>query len=157
MKRNIFLILFLLVFVSCSLLLEGTKKTFIRSGKNSFGDIIANLDDKYIREGEFSFGDIIANIDGNYIREGKLSFGDIIANIDGNYIREGKLSFGDIIANIDGNYIREGKLSFGDILFNIDGPATIAQKAALAAAALRLAGRLQLEREKGKKNKDSQS
>ena len=133
MKRNIFLILFLLVFVFCSLLLEGTQKTFIRSGKNSFGDIIANLD-------------------GNYIREGKLSFGDIIANIDGNYIREGKLSFGDIIANIDGNYIREGKLSFGDILFNIDGPATTTQKAALAAAALRLAGRLQVERDGEKKS-----
>ena len=114
MKRNIFLILFLLVFVFCSLLLEGTQKTFIRSGKNSFGDIIANL--------------------------------------DGNYIREGKLSFGDIIANIDGNYIREGKLSFGDILFNIDGPATTTQKAALAAAALRLAGRLQVERDGEKKS-----
>jgi C-terminal processing protease CtpA/Prc len=133
MKRNIFLILFLLVFVLCSLLPEGTKKTYIRSGENSFGDIIANLD-------------------GNYIREGELSFGDIIANIDGNYIREGKLSFGDIIANIDGNYIREGKLSFGDILFNIDGPATTTQKAALAAAALRLAGRLQVERKTVRKN-----
>jgi hypothetical protein len=114
MKRNIFLILFLLVFVLCSLLPEGTKKTYIRSGENSFGDIIANL--------------------------------------DGNYIREGELSFGDIIANIDGNYIREGKLSFGDILFNIDGPATTTQKAALAAAALRLAGRLQVERKTVRKN-----
>jgi hypothetical protein len=85
MKRNTFFILFLSVFVICSLLHEGAQKTFIRSGK---------------------------------------------------------LAFGDIVAHIDCNFIREGKLAFGDILFNIDGSATTVQKGALAAAALRLAGRL---------------
>ena len=123
MKRNIVFLLVLSIFVLGSLFQEGAQKTYIKSGKSSFGDEIANLD-------------------GKNIREGKNSYGDVIANIDGNYIREGKNSFGDIIANIDGNYIREGKSSYGDILFNIDGSATTMEKGALAAAALRLAGRL---------------
>ena len=49
------------------------KKTFIRVGRFSTGDVRFNIEGKNIRAGRFSTGDIVYNIDGKYIRSGRFT------------------------------------------------------------------------------------